>query len=440
MDKSYELWKKRGCASARSVTVHAAIGFGGLGGVFLLVLLHEVQLLLAEWHYLSEAGLPHASIWLLLGSVAVAASAYWRLGRVRIGTLVSFGIGSLDIMIALLAPTFLKHWISTSSSHLIVFACVVALPVIGVPVLALHRMWGVAQRYEQQRAAEGWEVRFDYWLDYLIVAALVGLVAWIYAPTFKWWYNAWMAEESSYSHGILIPVIVGFIVWLKRKAILSTPVRPCAWGYAVLVPALLLVLLSAVANSASVRGLLFPIVVGGLVLALLGKAMLRELLFPILYLYFMCVLPGNVLGPFSFRVQMLSTAGATLMMKWIGLAVTRSGQIITMPNGVEAQVAEACSGFRLLISLFAFSILFAYLKEGPLWGRLSLVAVTLPLSLVANSFRIALVCLVGQYRGADAMHSFHDYSGYLVLLLAFIILPQIARLVKCRNFSSMLWS
>ena len=35
------------------------------------------------------------------------------------------------------------------------------------------------------------------WLDYLMVAALVGVVAWIYMPTFKWWYNVWMAEESS---------------------------------------------------------------------------------------------------------------------------------------------------------------------------------------------------------------------------------------------------
>jgi len=278
------------------------------------------------------------------------------------------------------------------------------------------------------------------WFDYLVVAVLVGLVAWIYMPTFTWWYNVWMAEESSYSHGILIPIIVAFIVWLKRKAILSTPVKPCGWGYAVLVPALFLVLLSAVANSASVRGMLFPVVIGALVLALLGKAMLRQLIFPIFYLYFMCVLPGNMLGPFSFRVQMLSTSGAVWILKSIGLAVARDGQTITMPNGVEAQVAEACSGFRLLISLFAFSALFSFLKEGPLWGRLSLVAITLPLSLVVNSIRIALVCLVGQYRGVEAMHSFHDYSGYLVLLLAFIILPQIARLVKCRNFNSMLWS
>lgn len=277
------------------------------------------------------------------------------------------------------------------------------------------------------------------WPDLAILAVLAGVIAWLYLPTFRWWYDAWMAEESSYSHGILVPVIVGFIVWLKRKAIAVTPIRPCAWGYAILVPTLALIIFSAMASSASVRGLLFPILIGGVVLTLAGRAMLRELTFPILYMYFMCVLPGHLLAPASFRIQMLSTSGAVLILKAIGLDIVRAGQVITMPNGVEAQVAEACSGFRLLISLFAFSVLFAYLKEGPLWGRLTLVAITLPLSIVINSIRISLVCIAG-LRGPETMHAFHDYSGYLVLILAFIILPQIARLVKCRDFNSMLWS
>ncbi len=278
------------------------------------------------------------------------------------------------------------------------------------------------------------------WPDLAIVAVLAGLVAWLYLPSFKWWYNVWMAEESRYSHGILVPIIVAFIVWLKRKAIASTVIKPCAWGYAVVIPTLGLILFTTMANTVSVRGLLFPVLVGGLVLLLFGRAMLRELIFPILYLYFMCVLPGHILAPTEFRVQWISTTGATLILKSVGLDVVREAQRITLPNGVEAEVARACSGFRLLISLFAFSVLFAYLKDGPLWGRLTLVAVTLPLSLVANALRIALVCLVGQFWGADAMHSFHDYSGYLVLVLAFIILPQIARLVKCPDFNSMLWS
>ncbi|MBP6964197.1 MAG: exosortase/archaeosortase family protein [Armatimonadetes bacterium] len=277
-------------------------------------------------------------------------------------------------------------------------------------------------------------------LDLVFAAILLIVFGWLYMPVFKWWYGVWMAKESNYSHGILIPLIFAFVVWLKRRAIAAVPIRPCAWGYAIVIPALFLVMFSAMANSASIRGMLFPILLGGFVLVLLGKAMLKELAFPILYLYFMAVLPGNLLGPASFRIQMWSTTGAATILNLIGIDAVQAGQVLTLPNGVEARVAEACSGFRLLISLFAFSVLFAYLKEGPWWGLILLVAITLPLSVFANAIRITMVCLVGQWRGAEAMHAFHDWSGYIVLLLVLMCLPFLARLFRCRDFKPMLFS
>ncbi len=111
--------------------------------------------------------------------------------------------------------------------------------------------------------------------------------------------------------------------------------------------------------------------------------------------------------------------------------------MILLPN-VEVMVGAPCSGFRLLISLFAFTVLYTYLLEGPWWGRTLLVVFTLPLSLLVNSIRITLIALVGEFMGSEAMHSFHDYSGYIVLILAFLVLVSFGRLVKCRKFNSML--
>jgi len=172
------------------------------------------------------------------------------------------------------------------------------------------------------------------------------------------------------------------------------------------------------------------------VLVLFGRAMARQSGFPIAYLYFMCVLPTFLLTMLSFRIQMLSTKGGTMLLRLLGFDAYREGAMITLPN-IEVLVGAPCSGFRLLISLFAFSVLFAYLKEGPLWGRLSLVAITLPLSLLVNSIRITFIAIVGEFMGSDAMLAFHDYSGYIVLVLAFVALSLFARLVGCRRFSSM---
>lgn len=277
------------------------------------------------------------------------------------------------------------------------------------------------------------------WPAYLLMAVCSLLLAWFFLPIFRSWYTEWMKEESYYSHGILVPFISLFIVWLKRAQLKGTPIKPCALGYVFLIPLLAGVVLTLWAGANIAGGLAFPLVLGSVLLVLLGFSMTRELLFPLGYLYFMCVLPGSFLIMASFRVQMLSTQVATLILKAMTFDAERTGALISLPN-IEVMVGAPCSGFRLLISLLAFAVLFAYLKEGPLWGRLFLVGFALPLSLIVNSIRITLIAIVGEYMGSEAMHSFHDYSGYIVLVLAFIILSLVARLVRCRKFNSMLLS
>lgn len=275
------------------------------------------------------------------------------------------------------------------------------------------------------------------WPTLVLIGACLALLIWLYLPTFGWWYTMWNMEDSYYSHGFLVPLISGFIVWLKRKRIMVTPVRPVFYGVLVMIPVMVWSLIAFWANAPSIQGLAFPLILAAMSLALLGVAITRELAFPIGYLYFMAVLPTFLLTMASFRIQILSTMAATGILKVMGFDAYREGAVITLPN-IEVLVGAPCSGFRLLISLFAFSVLFTYLKEGPWWGRASLILVTLPLSLVVNSIRITLIAMVGEFFGSEAMHAFHDYSGYLVLVLAFVALWWMARLVRCQKFNSML--
>jgi len=277
------------------------------------------------------------------------------------------------------------------------------------------------------------------WPDLVPIAVAVMLLLWLYHRVFDYWYVAWMMKESYYSHAILVPFISGFIVWLKRKQVLETPLRTSALGYAIVLPGLFVFLIMTWAGGSSLQGLVFPFILFGLVLTLLGPAMARQLRFPIGYLFFMCVLPGDVLTKLSFRIQMISTMGATAALRLMGYDAAREGAAINLPN-IEVMVGAPCSGFRMLISLFAFAFLLAYLKEGPRWGRASMIVVTLPLSIILNSLRVVMIALVGEHYGSDAMHAFHDYSGYIVLALAFVALSLFARLVKCQKFSSMLVS
>ena len=293
---------------------------------------------------------------------------------------------------------------------------------------------------ESATSAQG-DVRFRdlRWPAIVPMVAAIGLLLWLYKPIFHMWYAEWMKEESYYSHAVLVPFISAFVVWLKRKQILDTPISPSALGYLMIVPCLAVFIVMTWAGGYSIQGLVLPVILGGLVLVFLGRRMAKVLRFPVGYLFFMAVLPGDVLTKLSFRIQMISTVGATWILNLIGLDAVREGAQINLPN-IEVMVGAPCSGFRMLISLFAFAVLLAYMKEGPMWGRASMVIVTLPLSVILNSLRVFMIAMVGEYWGSDVMRSFHDYSGYIVLALAFVVLSLFARLVKCRKFNSILIS
>lgn len=269
-------------------------------------------------------------------------------------------------------------------------------------------------------------------LGLISVAALV----FIYRTTIAWWWGHWWADESYYSHGILIPFMSAFVIWFNWKRVAKTQVQPSVWGLALLIPAVLLQFVAHRGAIPSVSGLTLPIALTGASLLLFGRRLTAEFIFPILFLYFMCVPPTQYLAKVSFKIQMLSTTWATLGLKLIGLDAHQSGTQIQLPN-IQVLVGAPCSGFRMLIALVAFTAFFAYMKVGPMLGRLSLVAMVIPLSFIANSVRVLMIALVGEYMGEDAMHAFHDYSGYIVLVIAFAILIQLAKVVKCRDFKSM---
>lgn len=276
------------------------------------------------------------------------------------------------------------------------------------------------------------------WPTYIPMALCLGLVSWLYWPTFIVWYKSWMAKESYYSHGILIPAISLFLVWLNKKRLNVIPLGSDWVGYLVMLVAIVGIVFSTLVTSLTIAGLTFPLLLAGMVMVLLGRDLARQLAFPIGYLYFMCTLPGTILAIVSFRIQVLSTIGATYLLRALAFDVSREGTTIVMPN-LPVFVGPACSGFRMSVTLVAITVLFLYITEGSRWGRLTLFLSTFPLAVFVNAVRIALVSIVGEYQGSDAMQFFHDnIAPYIEIVMAFGLLLLIARLVKCLKLNSVL--
>ncbi len=138
-------------------------------------------------------------------------------------------------------------------------------------------------------------------------------------------------------------------------------------------------------------------------------------------------------------MQLESTKIASAMLNASGYEVHQVGTQIQSSGDVlpdTLTVGAACSGFKLLISLLTFTAFFVYMLETPLWKKGVLVLASLPLSLFINSLRITMIGYAGIWSGsADVMRKFHDWSGYLGLVICFVILFGFAKLIKADEFN-----
>ena len=90
------------------------------------------------------------------------------------------------------------------------------------------------------------------------------------------------------------------------------------------------------------------------------------------------------------------------------------------PSGSFAiDVAEPCSGLRSLFAMMALTAGYAYFTQ-PTWLRRGLLFVlAIPIAVVGNAVRILSIVAIAATCSPDfATGFYHDYSGYVVFLVA----------------------
>lgn len=271
-----------------------------------------------------------------------------------------------------------------------------------------------------------------HWIE--LLAWLTFAVFWI--PTFQFFYLAWDNPDGYYSHGFLIPFMCAWTAWLRKDAASRMQPRPSAWAFALLFVFLGLATIAGLQNSQTMRGLAFPVSLAWFVAVLYGWNYVREFAFPIFYLYFLCPIPEFLLTSIAFKVQIWSTIVATYISKLFLINAYRVGTSI-QTDAVNVEVGAPCSGFRMLVALTAFAVFLVYAVKGDIWRKVLFVIIAMPLSVMVNSLRVAILVAVGHYWDPSLVPVLHDYSGYVVLVVAFVLMYGIARLLGCREFRLM---
>jgi len=252
----------------------------------------------------------------------------------------------------------------------------------------------------------------------------------VYFPVFKSMFERWVAPESYYGHGFIIPIVSLFIVWQRRNILRKTKVSSDVAGLWIIVAGLFVNIVCAALKVYFVSGFSFVFVLYGLVLFFFGREMARNLIFPIFFLLAMVPLPLVVVGNLTVKLKLLAAECATFLLNRIGFPSRLDGSTILMPASYTI-VEAPCSGLRSLISLLTLGLLFAYAMKGSYVRKGLFLLSSVPIAMATNIIRIMIIAVVNDLYGEKVATGFvHDFSGFLVFGIAFLLLLGVLNLLQ----------
>ena len=256
----------------------------------------------------------------------------------------------------------------------------------------------------------------------MVVTALLifALLGYMYVDSLVFLFEQWGSDD--YSHGIFVPFITVFLIWYRRRR-LVTPNSSSSWmGPAIVLAGLILHAAGNLATLYVISHLSLWLLIVGLVLSFLGRNALREMAFPLGYLLTAIPLPVFLYNALSSQLQLWSSALGVGVLQFIGVTAFREGNVIDL-GPVQLQVAEACSGIRYLFPLTSLALLCAYFFRDRTWKRVVLVLSAMPISVLVNGVRIGIVGVLVEWYGPQAAEGFlHLFEGWVLFMATFALL------------------
>lgn len=252
------------------------------------------------------------------------------------------------------------------------------------------------------------------------------LAAW-YAPVLHLLGRDWMSDDDM-GHGLFVPVVAGYIVWLRREELLALKLEPSRWGFLLVAFAGAQLIAATLGVEFFLARTSFVFALAGIVLTLGGWVLLRGVAFPLVLLFFMIPLPAIIFNQLTFPLQLLASDLAERALTLIGIPVLRDGNILELPSQ-RLSVVEACSGIRSLLSLSFLSLVYGFFFDDRVWMRWALLACTVPIAIIANAGRVTVTGLLWEFKPEYAEGFFHAFEGWIIFMVALALLAGAHRLI-----------
>jgi exosortase len=289
-----------------------------------------------------------------------------------------------------------------------------------------------------------------HWRPLLIVGA-IGFSYWsVLAGLAHFWWT-----DENYSHGLLIPLLVLYILWSERDSLAGARKAPATvWGLAAIVCALLALWAGIAGAELFIQRMSLVILLAGVAVYFWGFGLLKLVLVPLLLLALAIPIPSIVFNRIAFPLQLFASRCAVWAMRQLEIPVLREGNVIELlPRGSQTttrlEVVEACSGIRSLMTLVTLAVVFAYFTRPRtagtttsqpffarfgFWRAVLIVGSAVPIAIVTNALRVSGTGVLSHYYGTEVADGFfHSFSGWVVYVVAFILLVGMGWLIDRLN-------
>jgi exosortase len=314
-------------------------------------------------------------------------------------------------------------------------------------------------------------------LDPMLGGALVALSAiflWIFWSFLRRQFQWAIQDQADWGHTLVMPFIACWFIYLNRRRIFAEPFSIAWSGLVLIIVGVSVYSLSALGpmmlRHHNIMGFGVGISIFGLILFFCGWRAMRWLWFPALYLVvFGQTVSDRFLEIVTYQLQDIAAVGSFYGLSLIGFDVERSGntlQLFHQGEMVPVNIAEACSGMRMLVAFLALGVAIAYVgfpfrTRYPfltLWiifmrvfsrrsvgssarsrgmmviwtlsQRVLLVLLAFPTAVFVNILRVMTLGILATRDTQFAAGDFHTMVGMLWLIPAFLIYMGIVWILK----------
>ena len=237
-------------------------------------------------------------------------------------------------------------------------------------------------------------------------------------------------DDQNWSHILVVPLISCYYIYNHRERLLATPRRVCLWGLPLMVLGVLGFALGVMPiRNDMAQGYSMILTLFGLLLLLLGPGMMRVLWFPVAFLVFAIKISDAIWERVAAKLQTIAAEGSVIFLNVLSpltdMDANLRGSTIDLTylkNGIPMQepmnVAEACSGLRMLMAFLALGVALAFLFPRAWWQRVIMIVLAAPIAVFVNVLRVTTLGLLHLIDPSLARGDFHIFVGMLMLIPA----------------------